>query len=147
MSIQTPIIDIEAEDVFTKSVHELMTITKMNLMVGQMVLGMRERSKASITQGSPNADPEALAVTLKVFEEEFEKEAPSLLSEVAELYKKAFTEDEINQVITFYRSDIGQKFLIGSASMEQWMQQTVQSWGQAASKAAFERATKRVNEE
>ncbi|UTW54519.1 DUF2059 domain-containing protein [Kordiimonas sp. SCSIO 12610] len=147
MNIQTPIIDIEAEDAFTKAVHELMTITKMNLMIGQMVLGMHERSKASITQGSPNADPEALAVTLRVFEEEFAKEAPSLLSEVAELYKKAFTEDEINQVLSFYRSDIGQKFLSGSASMEQGMQQLVQSWGQAASKAAFERATQSVNGE
>ena len=53
-----------------------------------------------------------------------------LVDQMAIVYARNFTADEIRQVIAFYRGPVGQKFLEKMPSIAQESMMTGQKWGQ-----------------
>jgi len=49
-------------------------------------------------------------------------------NEIAKVWAEAFTEDELNQIIAFYKSPTGQKFINVGPKVVQDSMQTVQAW-------------------
>ena len=133
-------------DAFLLSILKLMETTNVHLILDQIAIGYKERAKASISERSPNANAIALAETLKVFDEEFDAQKQNLTTEIASLYKRAFEHEDVDGILDFYSSNVGQRFLNGSVQIEQSIQKTAQNWAQNASAVAFEQATKRIRE-
>jgi len=140
-------ISISAADTeaYEASLKQLFAYTKMDAIVGQMAGAFMAQAKAAISAKSQDANPDALAQTLMFFEEEYQAEAPALMASVSDLYRSVFSKEDIDAVVDFYTSVAGQKFLQGGAQVEQQLQGIAQAWAQTAGKAAFERATGRVN--
>ena len=134
-----------AADGYEASLKQLFAYTKMDAIVGQMAGAFMMQAKAAITAKSEGANPDVLAQTLSFFEEEYQAETPALMAGVSDLYRSVFTKEDIDAVVGFYTSPAGQKFLQGGAQVEQQLRGIAQAWAQAAGKAAFERATGRVN--
>lgn len=132
------------EDVFSNKVQQLLEVTKVNLALGQLASAIMQQSKQSITENSKKADTAALNQTLNFFEQEFQKELPGLSSTIVELYKSVFTLREVEEVLGFYGSPAGQKFLQGGTQVEQQLPLAAQQWGSTAGQAAFERAKARA---
>jgi|GEM_PF-2798335 len=133
------------DDRFTAAVSQLLDVTKMHLIIGQVAEAFVMQGKKSISDKSAGADPEALKATLAAFEAEFRKETPALMAKVTELYQEAYTLEDVEAILAFYGSTAGQKFLSGGAMIEQKLQPVAQAWASEAGKVAFERATAQVN--
>lgn len=137
-------VDASKSATFSEVVEQLFQYTKMNKAVDQLAILFLQQNKQSISKGSPNADPEALKQTLSCFEEEFAKETPSLNGAITDLYKQTFSFEDVQSVLAFYQSEVGQRFLQGGTQIEQQLQGIAQNWAKEAGQRAFERATARV---
>ena len=144
MNEQKPISGADTK-AYEASLKQLFAFTKMDAIVGQMAGAFMMQAKAAISAKSEAANPDVLAQTLAFFEEEYQAETPALMAGISELYRSVFSKEDIDAVVGFYTSAVGQKFLQGGVQVEQQLQSIAQTWAQAAGKAAFERATGRVN--
>ncbi len=115
-----------AETPSKESVVKLIKLTgadKMgDLMLDQMIPAMR--------QGMPNA-PEG-------FFTEFRKEAKvsDLIEMVIPIYQKYLTQSDVEQLNTFYATDVGQKLIKMQPMLMQESMQVGQEWGKAAAQRA-----------
>ncbi|TDF35838.1 DUF2059 domain-containing protein [Alteromonadaceae bacterium M269] len=123
---------------------ELLELLNVNLVIDQIIVGLLQKSKRSIMDNSPDANPAILKRTLSAFENEFKKEGPSLKADIAKLYADTFSIEEISQVLAFYHSAAGQRFLAGGKEIEKNLQLTASAWSKNTSNIAFKRAVELV---
>ena len=124
--------------------HQLLQLTKMTQVIGQLANGLLGQAKNSIAANSAGADQEELQKVLALFEEEYRKEIGGLSDAVAGLYEEVLSADDIDGIVGFYQSELGQRFLAAGTNLEQKLQTTAQGWSQATSQAAFSRAMARA---
>lgn len=75
-----------------------------------VIPGVIEQAKVLYMQGNPmlQKDLEATAAVLRT---EFEPKKAELLNEVARLYANRFSEQELKDVLVFYKSPVGKKMI------------------------------------
>ena len=93
-----------------KIAREIIDLKNTNMLFGPMVPGVIERVKGMLSQTNPalRKDLDAVAVNLN---KAFAPRVNDLLNEVAKLYASRFTEAELKEIVTFYRSATGKKII------------------------------------
>jgi hypothetical protein len=89
-----------------------------------------QQLKPAIVQGRPEVDRDYDAM-LPVMMEIINARSAALIEEIAALYARTFTGDEMRQVTAFYRTPIGQKFLDQMPALMQESMTIGNTFGQA----------------
>lgn len=101
----------------------------------------------AIKKRMPNVSDTALNQFKKVFREEVEKSLPEMLHAEARLYAIHFSEGELNDLLAFYRTSVGQKMLVEQPKIFTEMLPLAQSWGRMAGAHAVEAALESLRQE
>ena len=83
----------------------------MRQMATQMIGQVWPSVEASLRAKQPNIAPDQVADLRREYETIFYNYLSNLMSEAPTLYARHFTADELNQLVVFYRSPVGQKSL------------------------------------
>ena len=119
-----------------KRLLEVIKIDQMVTMMAQKVV--------SIQQKSEGADPEELQQVTDAFQQAFMLHVPDLMEEVIKAYAGAFSVEDMEAVIAFNKSEIGQRFEAGQAQIQQKTQALFKDWSSHAARAAFDKASAQV---
>jgi uncharacterized protein len=79
-------------------------------MFDPVIPGVVESTKGSLLPTNPNLSRDLNEVSLQL-RKEYESKKAELLYEVAIVYAKHFTEQELKDLVTFYKTPLGQKLL------------------------------------
>jgi hypothetical protein len=90
--------------------RELIQAKGGGAMFEPVIPGVVESTKNNLLPTNPNLSRELNEVSLQL-RKEFEAKKAELVYEVAIVYAKHFTEQELKELVTFYRSPLGQKML------------------------------------
>jgi uncharacterized protein len=93
-----------------KMAREIIELKGSGGLVAPLVAGVIERVKALHLQTNPNLrkDLDEVAISLR---KQFAPRVGELLNEIAKFYASAFTEPELKEVLTFYRTPTGKKMI------------------------------------
>ncbi|GAB1716571.1 MAG: hypothetical protein NTAFB05_16130 [Nitrobacter sp.] len=112
------------------SAKELLTLKHANAMYANAVPGIVERTKTTLLQSNLNYQKDLNEVALIVAKSLAGREK-EIGDGMAKIYASHFTEQELKDLVTFYKSPLGQKLLAeepkaieaSMAFMNQWAQQ------------------------
>jgi uncharacterized protein len=90
--------------------RELISVKGGGGMFEPVIPGVVESTKNSLLPTNPNLAKDLNEVSLQL-RKEYESKKAELVYEVAIVYAKHFTEQELKDLVTFYRSPLGQKML------------------------------------
>jgi hypothetical protein len=91
-----------------KIAREILELKQSDIVFGSMVPGVIERVKAMLLQTTPTLrkDLDDVAVNPR---KAFASRTNDLMNDIAWLYASRFTEAELKEIVTFYRSNAGKK--------------------------------------
>lgn len=110
--------------------RELVTTARLADAFRAVMPSMMRTLKPLIAQNRPDVERDyetLLPVILKGMDERLDQ----MLDSVAMIYARNFTAAELNEIVAFYRSPTGQKFVAKQASIMQESMVMGQRWGQA----------------
>jgi uncharacterized protein len=92
------------------SARELMDLKGVQNLVTPVVVGVIEQTKGVILQTNPGLtkDLDEVAVQLR---NEYQPRTAEITNEIMQLYAQRFTEQELKELVTFYKSPAGKKML------------------------------------
>jgi hypothetical protein len=90
--------------------RELIAVKGGTLMFEPVIPGVVESTKNNLLPTNPNLGRDLNEVSLQL-RKEYESKKAELVYEVAIVYAKHFTEQELKELVTFYKSPLGQKML------------------------------------
>lgn len=139
--------NVNADEANEDQIKRLMQHTRVDQILMQIVSMMHQQGRASISSGSMKEDDPAYIQMMTMFDMEYEAEVPALGQAVQKLYVDTMPAEALTAALNFYDSDAGQAFLQAGQQIEMQLQQTAESWGKAAGKAAFDRAITKLQEQ
>jgi hypothetical protein len=89
---------------------ELLTLKGGQQMFGGMVDGVIESAKDSFLPNNPALNRPLNEVALQL-RKDFESKKAELMHEVARVYARRFTEQELRELLAFYKTNLGKKVL------------------------------------
>lgn len=127
-------------------------IAVMQPTVGKQVLYELENNpetKAMMGNviGTKVSRDRAEAIISDEFTTEFRKSFPEIKAKLAQYLDSKFTDAEIDELIRFYSSGVGAKYIALQPEMQKTMQQVGMSVGMKAGMAAIPRAMERIEAE
>jgi len=107
--------------------RQVIVIKGGNNMFDPIVPGVIETAKNNFLPTNPGLSKDLNDVAL-LLRKEFEPKREELLNEVARAYAARFTEQELRELVTFYKSPLGQKIVLeepraldaGLARAQEW---------------------------
>lgn len=87
---------------------------------------------------------QALEQVLREVERDLTSERDQLLAGVALLYAARFTEPELRQLITFFKTPVGEKYTTLSATIAQEAFRSASQWAERTAQAAFQRVREQM---
>jgi hypothetical protein len=118
--------------------RELLAIKGGTAMFEPVIPGVVESTKNSLLPTNPNLarDLNEISVQLR---KEYESKKAELVYEVAIIYAQHFTEHELKELITFYKTPLGQKMLKEEPVAVDESLKRAQDWSIAFSEVVFGR--------
>jgi len=110
----------------------------------QIISGMVPQLTQLITQANPKLPQLEVAKHMKHLEGVLKREVPRLLELLVPVYMKHFSHEEIKQLISFYSSPIGKKFVEKQALIIPESMQVGQRWGQEAAQKAIQSTMQKI---
>jgi hypothetical protein len=89
---------------------ELIVLKGGHQMFDQVVPGVIEQAKDVFLPTNPNLNKELIEVTGKL-KLEYANKSDELFNEVAKVYAMHFTEQELKEIVAFYKTPLGKKML------------------------------------
>jgi hypothetical protein len=127
--------------------RELVTATKANAGAEQkLTQGLALQGKMLRPQFATMSE-ENFQKLMSYQAEGLRAELPKLDDGTAKIYTAHFTAAELAELLAFYNSPTGQKFLAESSSMTAENQKVMEAWGQQAGVEAFTKAQERARAE
>lgn len=126
--------------------RKMMEITKAAENTRQMLPAMSKMVGDMIARINPGQDALVRSAMDELFLPEISARLPAFVEEIAVLYTKHFTLEELRQLNTFYGSPVGQK---SASVMPQIMQQSMQmgsAWGQAVAMDILQKLAPKLRE-
>jgi uncharacterized protein len=118
--------------------RELIVVKGGALMFEPVIPGVIETAKNSLVPTNPNLSRELNDVAAQL-RKEYEAKKAELVYEVAVIYAQHFTEQELKELVAFYKSPLGQKMLKEEpAALDQSMKRA-QDWSGDFSDAVLAR--------
>jgi hypothetical protein len=118
--------------------RELIVVKGGAAMFDPVIPGVIETAKNSLVPTNPNLTKELNDVAAQL-RKDYDNKKAELVYEVAVIYAKHFSEQELKDLVGFYKSPLGQKMLKEEPlALEQGMKRA-QDWGQDFSEAVLAR--------
>ena len=118
--------------------RELIVVKGGAAMFDPVIPGVIETAKNSLVPTNPNLTKELNDVAAQL-RKEYDNKRAELVYEVALIYAKHFTEQELKELVAFYKSPLGQKMLKEEPlALDQGMKRA-QDWSQDFSEAVLMR--------
>ena len=106
---------------------ELATMKGADAMLHPVIAGVVERAKLTLLQTNPLLEREFNEVAAKL-RAEYAARHTDLMNEVAKLYAARFTEQELKEVLAFYKSAAGRKLLAEEPRLVEQTMGAAQAW-------------------
>jgi len=116
--------------------RELMEIKGASRIYDPIFLGVIEKAKFALMQSNPMLQQPLNQVTVKL-RTELRPKLDALKQEIAGLYAKALTEQELKQVLTFYKTPLGAKLLTVEPKLFDQSMQHTSDWAEKFSEEAL----------
>ncbi len=118
---------------------ELIVVKGGTAMFDPVVPGVIESAKNSYVPTNPNLMRELNEVAAVLHKELDEPKKAELLNEVARIYAQRFTEQELKDILAFYKTPLGLKLLKEEPAALQASLTRAQDWANAFSDVAMSR--------
>jgi hypothetical protein len=92
------------------SARELMELKGVKSLVEPVVVGVIEQTKGTILQTNPGLTKDLDEVSAQL-RNEYQPRVAEMTNEIVQLYAQRFSEQELKEVIAFYKSAAGKKML------------------------------------
>ena len=123
----------EAQDVSPESLaasRELMTLTESDRLLDQFLAMFTPQVSALIEKANPEKGPLVRKIMDEMMLPEMRKQIPEAIDEIAKVYAMHFSLEELNELIAFYKSPIGRKFVQQQSPLMADLSRVGQEWGQ-----------------
>jgi len=123
---------------------QILTVTdaKANLM--RMSDLLEPNLLRMIAQAHPSLDQKTLDALRVAFHEEVRASMDDLMHQIAGIYVRHFSDDDLRTILSFYRTDTGRKMLAEMPSVLKESAVLGQAWGQQVGVLAGQRAIARL---
>ena len=112
---------------------EVITAKGADALYSPLVSGVIERTKSVLLQSNPMVGKDLNEVAAKLHAE-YASRSAEILTEVAKLYASHFTEQELKDTLTFYKSPLGRKLVAEEPVILDESMKTAQTWAEALSR-------------
>ena len=109
--------------------RELITVTRATEQIKQMLPTIMQALKPAIVQGRPQVERDYDAV-MPLLLDAMGSRIGEMTDQMAQVYARNFTADEMRQLAMFYRGPLGQKFLEKMPTVMQESMSVGQAFGQ-----------------
>jgi uncharacterized protein len=109
--------------------RELIAVTRATEQIKQMLPAIMQALKPAIVQGRPDVERDYNAV-MPVLLNAVNARIGEMVDQMAAVYARNFTPDEMRQLVAFYRGPLGQKFLEKMPTVMQESMSVGQAFGQ-----------------
>src|SRR5262249_30157205 len=107
-------------------------ITAKGATYSPLVSGVIERTKSVFLQTNPMLSKDLNEVAAKLHNE-YGPRGAELVNELAKLFAPRFTEQELKDILAFYKSPLGRKLIAEEPAILDQSMQTAQSWAEKLS--------------
>ena len=129
--------------------RQIVALTQVTASIEKMMPAMIERQLSSrLAMGKIESLPEtqdaAIQEAIREFSDEFASVMQPLIEEITELYAQKFTVEEMQGLISFYQSDLGQRFLEVSADLDMEIAGKRQAWARSQVVPAAQKLSRKI---
>lgn len=118
--------------------RELVLLKRGDVAFNPVIDGVVETVKNVFLPINPNLSKELNEVSLQL-RKEYQSKRPELLNEIAKVYAEHFTEAELQALVAFYKTPVGQKMVEEEPKIVDESVRRSQTWGDALSGDVLER--------
>jgi len=115
-----------------KTAAEIVKVTGANELFAPLVPGAIEQARLFFVQQNPLLSTDATEVAAQL-RKELEPRISEVHNKVIEIYASQFTEAELKDILTFYTSPAGKKFLVAQPKIVDESLKFAQDWAGALS--------------
>ncbi len=113
----------------TADAKELIVVMRMTDQFKQMLPSIMQALKPAIVQGRPQAEKD-IDTLMPILVDGMSARVDDLANDIAAVYARNFTPDEIRDLVAFYRTPAGQKFIEKQPIVARESLAVGQAWGQ-----------------
>jgi uncharacterized protein len=117
---------------------ELVIVKGADKLWHPLIIGVVERSKRVLLQTNPMVGKDLNEVAAKL-QSEFAPRSAELVNESAKLYAARFTEQELKDAVTFYKTPLGRKLLAEEPVLLEQSMKEAQTWADKLSEEVIRR--------
>jgi uncharacterized protein len=125
----SPVAAQPAPDDALLAARELIAVTRATEQIKQMLPTIMQALKPAIVQGRPQVERDFDAV-MPLLLDAVGSRIGEMVDQMASVYARNFTPDEMRQLVAFYRGPLGQKFLEKMPTVMQESMSVGQAFGQ-----------------
>jgi uncharacterized protein len=118
--------------------REYMVLKGGNLLFERIVPGVIENVKNTFVPTNPQLG-KPLKEVAELLHKEFEPKRAEITNEVARVFAQRFTEAELKDIVTFYRSPVGKKLAIEEPNTIELSMKRAQAWADDLSEKVMSR--------
>ena len=126
--------------------ERLMALTGAEGMIQQMIGPSIDQITDIIIQANPTDGPAIRDLMNEVFLPEFRNRLPEYMELSARIYAQHFTEAEIDELIAFYETPLGQKMIAKFPVLTQESMQVGGLWAQQVARDAYNKLLPKLKE-
>ena len=123
---------------------QLLELTRAGANALAVIDAMKQTMIAQIRRDNPSADEATLQEFSAALHDEFEMSIDDYLALTAKVYEKYYTADELQALIAFYGSPVGQKTIAATPQLMKELLPVSAEWGRIAGTRAYQRAVERL---
>jgi hypothetical protein len=116
--------------------HELIEVTGATTLFNPLIAGVVEQAKILYLQQNPALAKDLNEIAAKL-RTDFAPRFSELTDKVAELYAEHFTEQELKDILAFYRSPVGKKMLAEQPKVVEDSMKFAQTWANKLTEEAI----------
>jgi len=106
---------------------ELVQVTGATALFNPLIAGVVEQAKILYLQQDPSLNKDLTAIATKM-REDLAPRFAEVTDEVAKLYASSFNEQELKQILVFYKSPVGKKLLAQQPAVIDSSMKFAQTW-------------------
>src|SRR5262245_2833210 len=127
------LVPAQAQEVSPESLaasRELMALTNSDEILEQVIAMFVPQITDLVARANPEPGPAVRKIMDEMMMPEMRKAIPEAIDGIAAVYAHNFTADELNELIAFYKTPVGQKFIERQPALMTELSETGQAWGQ-----------------
>jgi hypothetical protein len=118
---------------------ELLAASRTLETVGSTLEPISESVTTLIEEVNPGCGPQIVEIMRKYFDPEFRRRLPEFIDQTAVIWARHFTIDEMDKLIAFDRSELGQKVIAQEPQILQESMIMGRAWGQSVAREVYEK--------